>query len=197
MMTPKSILRTYGGQALASVPENIRRRIESRPRLREDFEAQARVAALLSLKRYETPDPALEGRLSHRVELRIRNRDFPLEDVRDEFLPEWARMVAVVVFMLGLSVFTHREMLSSDSPPPLASDNLLSNSSDFPPFAEGGLPPRYEDPFSTLVSSSPRDLPFFSDSLNQQVRESFDIRPLLETNRHDRLTLLPVRQNLP
>ena len=116
-MTEDQTLMKYYGRPLADVPVEIREKIEADPDLLSSFETQCQISRLVALKRYETPDPALEDRLCHRVGIRIRNQPSP---VKEPFwahwvLPEWARMVAVVVIMLGLSVLVHREMLINDA----------------------------------------------------------------------------------
>lgn len=198
MITDKSILINYGGKPLEALPPELRRRVESRPRLLEAFQAQARVASMMALKRHEQPEEALSGRLSYALVTRIRNHDFPLPDQPGLVLPEWARMVAVVVFMLGLSVFTHREMLSSESsgPVPLASTASteaptlvnLENDSYFI---------HHNDPFLSHVSLASERVTPFPEHVNRQIRDSFDYLTLMQTNRTERLPLLPVRQSLP
>lgn len=113
-MNKKQILLEHAGTPVADLPEAIKRVVESDPALQQTFHDQARCAALLHLKSYETQDPAMEGRILHRVGLRIRNGEHLRRESTFDALPDWARMVAVVVVMLGLSLMTHREMLEQN-----------------------------------------------------------------------------------
>lgn len=126
-MTEDAIPMQYWGCALEDVPEEIQARLRADPEVLAAFEAQHQVAVLMGLKRYETPDPALEGRLSHRVGLRIENLPPPHKEHvwKHWVVPEWARMVAVVSVMLGLSVLVHREMLMNETELEVADPHVM------------------------------------------------------------------------
>lgn len=113
-MNKKKILLAYAGTPVADLPESVKALVESDPALLKSFEEQARCAALLKLKQYEIQDPAMEGRMLHRVGVRIRNGEHLRRESTLDALPDWARMVAVVVVMLALSLLTHREMLEHE-----------------------------------------------------------------------------------
>jgi hypothetical protein len=113
-MNKKQILLEHAGTPVADLPEAVKRVVESDPALQQTFHDQARCAAMLHLKNYETQDQAMEGRILHRVGVRIRNGEHLRRESTFDALPDWARMVAVVVVMLGLSLMTHREMLENN-----------------------------------------------------------------------------------
>ncbi len=205
MMTDRQILLTYAGRPLEALPEDILRRVERRPRLRAALEQQARVAACVSLKRFEVRDPAAEGRLSHRLLVRIRAGDIPWEAPSLFVLPEWARMLAVVLVMLGLSLLIHREMLvGGGAPPDLPLVHSASPHLEVSPLADAPNPMvlHHLDPFTTFVELAPQDpaespamstLPGFQDD-----PFLFPPVPGLQTNRFDRSEgFLPVRQSFP
>ena len=116
-MNEPNWLHEYAGLPLEEWPEDLKTRVEENPQWREIVRHQADTARTLSLKQYEHPDPAMEGRVRHRVGVQLRNGAVgnramgPRPLVFIDNLPDWARMAAAVVVMLGLSVMTHREML--------------------------------------------------------------------------------------
>jgi len=115
-MNDKKHLFLYAGTPLDELPGDLRERMESNPKLKDELRSQAEIAALLKLKNYEMPDPAMEGRIQHRIETRIKQ--FPPQSPARSIglLPDWARMVAVVVVMFSLSLITHREMMDVSAP---------------------------------------------------------------------------------
>lgn len=153
-MNVDDLLIQHAGTPLEDAPDSVKELLRHKPELQESFAAQADVAALLSLKRYEQPDPALEGRLIHRVGTRIRNAPPPRPalHVRLDNLPGWARLAAAASVMLVLSVLTHKEMLRSES----AAENGLPAVARTDP---GEPVPIHSithvDPFTSLVSTQP------------------------------------------
>jgi hypothetical protein len=112
-------------------------------------------------------------------------------------MPDWMRMAAAVVFMLGLSVLTHREMLREpvEAPGQVPPEALVQ---EYPAMPEPVKPPAYllhnEDPFFTRVefadsSPSPFVLP---SGLDPDLEAALMRNSLQETNRLDRLNTLPV-----
>jgi len=116
-MNVEDALLRYAGQPLEKLPDELRVLLEGDRDALSEFQLQSQVATLMALKRYETPDPALEGRLIHRVGTRIRNAPATRPGLSRGFdnLPAWARMAAVVAVMLTLSILTHKEMLRSEA----------------------------------------------------------------------------------
>jgi len=157
-MNVEETLTRYAGQPLEKLPGDVRSQLEREPEILEQFCAQARVAALMSFKRYERPDPALEGRLIHRVGTRIRNQPSARKGFAHTVnnLPAWARMAAVVGVMLMLSLLTHKEMLRSEaydlaaaSPGDLANNGRALSDSGEPHLNPAQL--NHLDPFTTLL----------------------------------------------
>jgi len=112
MTIPSEILEV-AGTPVSEWPEELRKNVEENPELLQVLEQQERIASLMALKRYEKPNPAAQEQIRSRIQERIRKgeaRTSPLLDI--DALPDWVRMAAAVVVMLGLSVWTHREMMN-------------------------------------------------------------------------------------
>lgn len=108
----------FAGKPLESMPVEIQEQLASDPQLKQALEEQRFVSQLMSLKQYETPDARMSERVRRNVRISI-SKNMPLAQRMSlknaHLLPAWARMAAVVVIMLGLSVLTHREMLRYES----------------------------------------------------------------------------------
>jgi len=198
-MTSKQILRTYAGTPPEELPEEVRARLESDSALRDELYAQARTARLMGLKRYETPDPAMPGRIRHRLNVRIENGDTSVDPVwRFDAMPEWARMLAVVIVMLGLSVMTHREMLDNETGP--AGEPAPVEATGFALDGGGVGEPVFEhmDPFTTYVSfpGEGENEDVLNEVFNPRLRDPYLELGLPSTNRTERTGLLPVFQPL-
>jgi len=186
-MNADDVLMMYAGQPLESLPRELQEVLQADPNALASFEMQARIAGLMALKRGEIPDPALEGRLIHRVGTRIRNHADLAESRRKFFVapPAWARMVAVITVMLGLSILTHREMLRSELPDAEADIPQLAVTAGRDLSAEPAPVPvqslRHVDAFTTLM---PQDFNFsqFDFGMQGLLSESLE-PPSLQTNR--------------
>ena len=189
MKIPSSYLE-YAGQPVEELPPEVIEFLQAHPDMLAEFEQQAEMAGLMRLKNYEVPEEAMFGRVHHRVQVRLVNQ--PSARVPDLLfgLPSWARMVAVVIFMLGLSVITHREMLRQP-----AAEVPAFTSSEFQSSPQP-QPLRFENPgsFTTYVLSPPLESPTeFRGALTDQVEADFEALGLTETNRFESTSLLPVR----
>lgn len=201
----------YYGRALKDVPVEIREKIEADPELLSTFETQHRISGLIALKRFERPEPALEDRVCHRVGIRIRNQPSPVKERpwAHWVVPEWARMVAVVVIMLGLSILVHREMLINDA----MEEELggLATTESGLDFSETGNPDsdtmrsvqfselRHEDAFTTRIPGFTFSLGDFGFSDLPRVdlpRESPDVMAT-STNQWSAPLALPVMNPAP
>ncbi|GEM_PF-1273794 len=114
-MTIPTELLDVAGTPVSEWPEELQRQVEGNPELLRVMNEQAQMASLMALKRYEAQGEDARGRLRSRIEERIRNgeaRTPPMLDI--DALPDWVRMAAAVIVMLGLSVWTHREMMHHD-----------------------------------------------------------------------------------
>lgn len=215
-MNEPTWMQEYAGLPLEEWPEELKSRVEANPEWREAVRLQAETARWIGMKRYELPDPAMEGRVRHRVGIRIRHgASAPRPLVFLDNLPDWARMTAAVVAMLGLSVMTHREMLSNgeessaegvaqamagaENPAP-AEERTFSTLEAWDP-AEATRPPAYllnhEDPFVTTVrfpkGTDTSDFLFSpSTGLVEEWSASRSVLPVLQTNRAERARTQPV-----
>ena len=191
-MTRNPRLLEHAGLPLDALPEDVVALLEANPALKQEFEQQARMMDLMQLKNYEQPEEAMFGRVQHRVTLRLQNGQVPASEPLMGPLPAWARMVAVVAVMVGLSVLTHREMLRA----PEESGGQLAEALD--PSAPWSPEVSFEvssDPFAPFVFSptgSPGDASSFV-GLTEKLEEDFELLGLGETNRLDNTSLLPVR----
>jgi len=190
-MNAKQILLQYGGEDLESLPDGLRAVVEADADLRSAFLAQREVARLIALKRYETPDPAMAGRVSHRVLLRIQSGDLPAEDVAFAF-PSWARVCAASALVAAFSVFSVRELMRQSPVEPVAADPVLA---DLP--AEEPLTPslrfRHLDPFTTVPTGPVLAL---GEGLSLEgqlrLREAIELYPFGVSNNVPAQPLLPV-----
>lgn len=199
MKNTKHILLTYAGTPVDQLPEEIRSRVEENPELRAQLDAQAEVAGLLKFKTHEIPDAALEGRVRHRVGIRIRNGEHLRTSSKLEVVPDWARMVAVVVVMFGLSLLTHREMLTD---PQVETDLQAAAQAEIVepiPTDTGGPYLFHQDSFSTLVlNPQPAgDLWDLTPDRRLRIEESLLELGLTETDRVQQLNTLPVLFQVP
>lgn len=191
-MNKKEILFTHAGKSLDSLPQELQDQLKQDSRLRGELIQQARVASLLRLKQYEVPDEAMEGRVLHRVGVRIRNGEH-LSTARElEFIPGWARMVAVVVVMLGLSVLTHREMLQNNLVGDLQSAGLQED--PLPAVNSLPVPRQLHDPFSPVyVVFDNQETPnLLTPEFAEQLEISFAELGLDVTNRVEASAFAPV-----
>jgi hypothetical protein len=175
-MKIKKNLLLHSGTPIEDLPDDIRCQLEADPKLMQEFQEQANVASLIKLKSFEQPDPAMEGRVAHRVSVRIQNGEHLRKESKLDALPDWARMLAVVVFMLSLSVLTHREMLNNSD---LETDVGLAEAETEVVFEEDldMLTPLYaaEDPFApTLLKVNTNQFPnLMTPELSRQFESSF------------------------
>lgn len=202
----ETLISQYAGCSLEELPEDVRTRIEADPQTLDVFLSQHQIARLLVFKRYEVPDPALEGRVVYKVSTRIRNGEVSRSlslPWRGMVFPEWARMLAVVVVMLVLSVWTHREMLHSNEREMNGDPGIA--------LLEAGYPPSpvtrgetlqmaslvHEDAFTTRVPQfhvSLEPLRFPSEFANLGDSMSPEIGPsALSTNEWSAPFVMPVR----
>lgn len=199
MKKTKDILMTYAGTPVDRLPEEIRSRVQDLPGLRAELDAQAEVAGLMKLKIHEIPDAALEGRVRHRVGIRIRNGEHLRTTSRLEAFPDWARMLAVVVVMFGLSLLTHREMLED---PQVATDMQASAQAEIVapiPTDSGGMYLINPDSFSTWVlNPDPAEGGWdLTPERRLKIEESLLELGLTETNRVQQVNTLPVMFPVP
>lgn len=192
-MNNKQTLRSHAGTPIEDLPQDIRIQVEASPKLLQDFQEQANVASLLKLKTYEQPDPSMEGRALHRVGIRIQNGEHLRKESKMDALPDWARMLTVVVFMLALSVLTHREMLDNPDVEP----GLGLASGETEAVFEGTMDPftplyAAEDPFApTLITVDTNEFPnLMTPELSRQFESSFIELGLDFTNRNE--NVIPV-----
>ncbi|WFB35142.1 hypothetical protein P3T73_13330 [Kiritimatiellota bacterium B12222] len=195
-MNKKQLLYTYAGTPVDALPEEARALLEKDSALRESFEAQARMASLLKLKTYETPDEAMEGRVLHRVSVRIQNGEHLRREPMLEGLPDWARMVAVVVVMLGLSVFTHREMMDN----PIQGSDIHEGIAEREPVELSFERPVYvgNDPFAPMMlpQEAYTDGEYLSPELSSQLEASILELGLETTDFNQSANMLPVSYSL-
>lgn len=194
MKTTKHILLMYAGTPVDQLPEEIRSRVEENPGLRAQLDAQAEMAGMMKLKTHELPDAALEGRVRHRVGIRIRNGEHLRTASKLDAFPDWARMVAVVVVMFGLSLLTHREMLED---PQVETDLQAAAQAEVvePIPTDSGEPYLYNpDSFSTLVlNPDPAETVWdLTPERRLKIEESLLELGLTETNRVQQVNTLPV-----
>ncbi len=153
-MKPELFLHEIAGKGLEDLSDSERAHLEANPELKKSFLEQQEVAALMGLKRYELQDPAMEGRLIHRVSLRIQNNQLEMP-MHQRIVPEWARMAAVVAIMLGLSALTHQQMMKQGSELP---DAALGDREE--KVAPTELAPMFTDSSWSPLESSPVFQPF-------------------------------------
>ncbi|MEX2606681.1 MAG: hypothetical protein WD708_04985 [Kiritimatiellia bacterium] len=199
MKNAKHILLMYAGTPVDRLPEEIRSRVEENPELKARLESQARVAGLMKLKNHEIPDEALEGRVRYRVGIRIRNGEHLRTASTLDALPDWARMVAVVVVMFGLSLLTHREMLED---PQVENDLQAAAQVEIvePIPTDTGGPYLFQpDSFSTLVlNPDPAgEVWNLTPERRLKIEESLLELGLTETNRTQQVNTLPVMFQFP
>lgn len=116
-MTIPTELLEYAGTPLSQWPDDLRQQVEANPELLRMMEEQARMASLMSLKRYEQPSPAASTTIRDRIQDRIQNGEaHPTPKLDFDALTDWVRMAAALVVMLGLSVLTHWEMIQNGDP---------------------------------------------------------------------------------
>ncbi|MGA0368358.1 MAG: hypothetical protein ACO3N7_02785 [Kiritimatiellia bacterium] len=191
-MNKKQLLFSKAGTPLDELPIELRSRIESDPDLLKEFEAQARVASLMRLKNYELQDPAMEGRMLHRVRTKILNGEHLRQEPRLEIFPDWARMVAVVLVMLGMSFLTHREMLDD----PLAAEDpqMAATVLDAPIPTPSPVKLTHYEPFSPVyITFDDQETPnLMTPEFSRQLESSLMELGLDLTNRSDSATLKPV-----
>jgi len=194
-MNNKQTLWSHAGTPIKDLPQDIRIQVEASPKLLQDFQEQANIASLLKLKTYEQPDPSMEGRVLHRVGVRIQNGEHLRKESKLDALPDWARMIAVVLFMLTLSILTHREMLDNPDVEPDLGLALGETEAVF----EGSIDlstPLYaiEDPFApTLITVDSNEFPnLMTPELSKQFESSFIELGLDFTNRNENDNVIPV-----
>ncbi len=192
-MKTKEILMSQAGIPLNELPEKLRKQIESNPAMLQSFQDQARIASLMKLKNYEHPAPEMEGRVLYQVGIRIRNGEHLRGSSRMDMFPDWARMVAVVMVMLGLSVFTHREMLQNSDPGTPAFTTAAGQAAVIP-LEEDLEAPRLSDPFSPVyVTFDGDESPnLLTPEFSRQLETSFAELGLDLTNRVENVSFLPV-----
>ena len=191
-------LHEAAGTPLDELPEEVKAKLDQDAELREALRAQADVARWMGLKRYEQPDSGLEARVRERVRAGIRNgqgRSRPM--ISFDAMPDWVRMAAAVVFMLGLSVLTHREMLRAPESGSGVDPAATLTRADLPR-AEPIGPPGYllntENPFVTQVWMPVNERESFKlpAGLDPDVEAGLLGDSLFQTNRSERVDLLPV-----
>lgn len=191
-MNKKQLLFSKAGTPLEALSPELRSRIESDPDLLKEFEAQARIASLMRLKNYEMQDPAMEGRTLHRVRTKILNGEHLRSEPRLEIFPDWARMVAVVLVMLGMSFLTHREMLDDPSvaDDPQMAASVLNNPIPTP----SPVKPSHYGPFSPVyITFDDGETPnLMTPEFSRQLESSILELGLDLTNRSESATLKPV-----
>jgi hypothetical protein len=205
-MNDQELIETYAGQPVESLPAEVREKVEADPTLLSEFHEQARIAALMGLKRFEIPNPdrmqEIRAAISDQV-AGVQPRKNPMLYL-DE-MPNWMRMAAAVVVMLGLSVLTHREMLKSPSEDLVSTLITEAGGAGSPEgiALQDNAPPAYllnnQDPFTSVVSfpgSKQQNVFNFTPELSQQIQESFLQRSLMETNQVYHSPLMPVRFDL-
>jgi hypothetical protein len=188
-MKPTRILKEIAGMSPDELPEDIRAQLEKNPALKAEVEEQAKVAALIGLKRYETPDEEMFGRVHYRTMIQLRNAQAQAPSPFGWQIPGWARAAAVVMFMLGLSVLTHREMLrTQEGEAPVAVSTVPEASEPDFQFSF-----QDSDPFAPYVLDpalvGPQE---FSSGLTRKLEADFEALGLVETNALESATRLPV-----
>jgi len=187
-MKPSDDLLNYAGTPLDQLPEELREAIENDSELKAEFEQQAVVAGMIALKRYEQPDDAMFGRVQYRVQTRLKNEMSSRPQPYLDRLPAWARMVAVVVVMLGLSVLTHREMLRAPSEDEQLTDSALQEAPQpVYPETRSVYDPIGGGVYGSILEGNGSSF----GGLNRQLEADFEALGLLETNATE-TTLLPV-----
>lgn len=183
----------YSGYTLDELPEELLEQLNRDPELKAEFEAQARMADLMELKNYEQPDEAMFGRVQHRVTVRLKQSNGHTASVLPGVIPGWARLVAMVMFMLGLSVVTHLEM-SNDSIEQGIVAIEVQDLPDVEPWLAADAFEMPADPFAPFVLRSDSvidsDSPFVG--LTEQLERDFEFLGLGETNQVDNVSLIPV-----
>lgn len=197
-MKKKQILLSYAGKPLEKLPAEIRLIVESDPDLAQKFRDQARIASLMQLKTYEQPDPALEGRVLYTVGVRIRNGEHLRASSRLDFFPDWARMVTVVIVMLGLSILTHREMLQNPVDQPNEVETAANINNVMPVMGSNSGLKAMNDPFSPIMVSFDTDTSpsVLTPEFSKELESSYLKLGLDHTNRIDNLNLIPVSYTL-
>lgn len=188
-MKSDTLLKLHAGTPLDKLPDDVIHRLETDSDLREKFEQQAQVAHMMSLKNYEVPDEAMFGRVHYRAHLQIQHQLHAPKQSRFTLWPTWARVTAVIMFMLGLSVLTHREMLRTENeetvvtaPPPEAIETLppllLEDADPFQPFTF--------DPARIGMDEVP-------SVLSRKLEADFKALGLTESTSLEPMNTLPVR----
>jgi hypothetical protein len=199
-MKDQDLLFEYAGTPLDQLPEAVQQRLQEDPALREELQSQARISQVMGLKRYEKPEPAVAGRVRENIRHQIRNMQ-PGRGILVEFppMPDWMRMAAAVMLMLGLSVMTHREMLEPASEE--GGTGPIELADTLPPANEMLRPPAYllhtEDPFVTTVEfpvgSEFGTVPFtLPDDLDEDLESMLLREALRDPYRTGRSPLAPV-----
>lgn len=200
-MNTKQILMSQAGTPFEELPKEYQERLEADPQKLQEFQEQARVATLMGLKNYEQADPAMEGRVLHRVGIRIRNGEHLRRESRFEALPDWARMVAVVLVMLGLSMLTHREMMESTPPESASTEStndrqVLANAKDVVPLPDLSTPvtPLSSESFNPVfVTYDSQETPnIMTPEFSSQLESSILELGLDLTNRTQNVNTIPV-----
>jgi hypothetical protein len=114
-------------------------------------------------------------------------------------LPDWARMMAVVVVMFGLSLLTHREMLED---PQVETDLQTAAQAEIvdPIPTDSGGPYLFNpDSFSTLVLNPYPDEAVWdlTPERRLKIEESLLELGLTETNHVQQVNTLPVMFQVP
>lgn len=187
-MNSKTILLQYGGEAIDTLPDEIRARVEADPALRQAMQAQHDVARLLALKTHEVADPAMEGRLLHRVRLRIEAGDLPATESAGLF-PAWARVAAAALLVAGFSWISVQELLregEASAPPEVmasATAEPLSPALQF----------RHVDPFTTVPTGPMLAMdPELSKEIQLKLRDAIEANPFGVSNNVPEDNLIPV-----
>ncbi len=155
------------------------------------FLAQRDMARLIALKRYEIPDPAQQGRVSHRVLLRIQAGELPAEDSAFAF-PTWARVCAATAMVAAFSVFSTRELLRQNEVEPAPADPVLAESPPVEPLSPS-LRFRHLDPFTTVPTGPDLALGEAMSLEGQlRLREAVELYPFGVSNNVPAQPLVPV-----
>lgn len=194
-MKPTRTLKEIAGMSWDDLPEEVRKNLEKNPALKAEFDEQAAVAALIGLKRYETPDGEMFGRVHYRTRIQLQNTRARATTSVGWQIPGWARAAAVVLFMLGLSVLTHREMLRTEEEPPVAVSTSQEAAGPGPEAGGPGVEFSFQgtDPFAPYALDpgllGPQE---FSTGLTRKLEADFEALGLTETNGLKSATRLPV-----
>jgi hypothetical protein len=165
--------------------------VEADANLRDAFLAQRDMARLIALKRYETPEPAQQGRVSHRVLLRIQAGDLPTEDSAFAF-PVWARVCAATAMVAAFSVFSVRELVRQNAVEAVSADPVIA---DAPPVQAltPSLQFRHLDPFTTVPTGPNLALgEDLSPEVQLRLREAVELYPFGVSNSVPAQPLVPV-----